>query len=131
MGAVNWTAVVLGTVVFYIVGAIWYGLLFGKTWQREVGMTEPPQRGAMARIVALTLLAEFLIAATLGHLFARTMPPDHVKMMMALGFAATIMTPAIGINYLYQRKSLALFLIDAGHFIFGMAALGAVFVALG
>ena len=41
------------------------------------------------------------------------------------------MTPAIGINYLHQRRSLTLFLIDAGHFIFGMAAVGLVFVLLG
>jgi hypothetical protein len=49
-------------------------------------------------------------------------------MMMATGFAAGVMIPAIGINYLYQRKPLALFLIDAGHFLLGMAAMGGVFV---
>jgi hypothetical protein len=41
------------------------------------------------------------------------------------------MAPAIGINYLYQNKSLKLFLIDAGYFVVGMAAMGGVFVALG
>ena len=51
-----------------------------------------------------------------------------VVMMMATGFAAGVMIPAIGINYLYQRKPLALFLIDAGHFLLGMAAMGGVFV---
>jgi len=52
-------------------------------------------------------------------------------MMMATGFGLAIMSPAIGINYLYQRKSLKLFLIDAGHFVVGMAAVGLVFVLLG
>ena len=41
-----------------------------------------------------------------------------------------IMTPAIAINYLHQRKSLKLFLIDASHFVVGMAAVGLVFVLL-
>ena len=51
-----------------------------------------------------------------------------VVMMMAVGFAVGISIPAIGINYLFLRKSLALFLIDAGHFLVGMAAMGGVFV---
>jgi hypothetical protein len=40
------------------------------------------------------------------------------------------MTPAIGINYLFLRKPLTLFLIDAGHFIVGMAAMGGIFLLL-
>jgi len=64
----------------------------------------------------------------LWHLLARTDPPSFVVMMMAVGFAGGVMIPAIGINYLYLRKPLALFLIDAGHFLVGMAAMGGVFV---
>jgi hypothetical protein len=52
-------------------------------------------------------------------------------MMISTGFGLTIMSPAIGIVYLYMRKPLKLFLIDAGHFVVGMAAVGAVFVLLG
>ena len=49
-------------------------------------------------------------------------------MMMAVGFALGVMVPAIGINYLYQRKSGLLFAIDAGHFTLGMAAMGGAFL---
>ena len=72
---------------------------------------------------------EMLIEMVLWHLLVRTDPPAFVVMMMATGFAIGVMIPAIGINYLYQRKSLALFLIDAGHFLFGMAAMGGVFIS--
>ena len=65
----------------------------------------------------------------LWHPIARTDPPAHVVVMMALGFAVGVMIPAVGINYLFQRNSLALFAIDAGHFLLGMAAMGGVFVA--
>ena len=50
-------------------------------------------------------------------------------MMISIGFGLGVMTPAIGINYLFQRKPLKLFLIDAGHFVVGSAAMGGVFVA--
>ena len=69
-----------------------------------------------------------MIALTLGHSIARSGASDRAVMMMAVGFGATIMVPAIGINYLFMRKTLTLFLIDAGHFIVGMAAMGGVFL---
>ena len=84
----------------------------------------------MPLIFGLCLLAEFVVVLTLGHMFAFLQPNMHQKMMLATGFGLAIMTPAIGINYLYQRKSLKLFLIDAGHFIVGMAVVGVVFVLL-
>ena len=46
------------------------------------------------------------------------------------GFGLAVMSPAIGITYLYMRKPLKLWLIDAGHFTLGMATVGLVFVLL-
>ena len=129
---INWLAVVLGTVAFFVVGAIWYSLLFGKAWQREVGLSNEQLKSGvnMPLIFGLCFMLEFVVVLTLGHLFAFLHPGNHQKMMLATGFGLAIMTPAVGINYLYQRKSLKLFLIDAGHFVVGMAAVGLVFVLL-
>lgn len=130
MGTINLLAVVLATGAFWLVGALWYGLLFGKLWQRETGMSEPPAGSRIALVMGLTLAFEMLVVLTLAHLVARTGAAPHVVLMMAAGFALAVMTPAIGINYLHQRKSLTLFLIDAGHFLFGMLAAGGVLIAL-
>ena len=132
MGPLNWLAIVIATVVFFAVGAVWYSALFARAWQREVGLTTEQLTGgrSMVLIMGTCLLLEFVVVLMLGHLFARTQPGDHAKMMMASGFGLAIMAPAIGINYLYQRKSLKLFLIDAGHFVVGMSAVGLVFVLL-
>lgn len=121
--------VLAGTAAFFVVGALWYGLIFAKPWQRAAGLTNSQlQIGNMRLIFALTFAFEMLIAMVLWHLVARTDPPAFVVMMMAVGFAVGVMIPAIGINYLYLRKPLALFLIDAGHFLAGMAMMGGVFV---
>lgn len=121
--------VLAGTAAFFVVGAIWYGVLFGKAWQRAAGLSdEYAQSGNMALIFGLTFLFEMLIAMVLWHLIARTGAAPHVVMMMSVGFALGIMAPAIGINYLYQRKSGLLFAIDVGHFVLGMAAMGGVFL---
>jgi len=86
------------------------------------------QTGSMVVIFGLTFLFEMLIAMVLWHLIARTGAAPHAVMMMSIGLAIGVMVPAIGINYLYQRKSIALFAIDAGHFIVGMAAMGGAFL---
>lgn len=121
--------VLAGTAAFFIVGLVWYGALFGKAWQRAAGLSDAAmQSGNRAVIFVLVFAFEMLIAMVLWHLIARTDPAPHVVMMMATGFAVGVMIPAIGINYLFLRKPLTLFLIDAGHFLVGMAAMGFVFL---
>ncbi|MEL7198526.1 MAG: DUF1761 domain-containing protein [Pseudomonadota bacterium] len=121
--------VLAGSAAFFVVGMIWYGALFGKAWQKAAGLTDADVEGGnMAVIFGLCFLFEMLIAMVLWHLLARVNPAPHVVMMMAMGFAGGIMIPAMGINYLFQRKSFMLFLIDSGHFLLGMAAMGGVFV---
>ena len=128
MGEINLVAVVLGAAAFFAVGAAWYGMLFAKAWQRAAGISEEAIKGSnMALIFALTFLLELLISLTVWHSVARSAASDRGVMMMAVGFGAAIMVPAVGINYLYLRKTLAHFLIDAGHIVAGMAAMGGVF----
>ncbi|MCZ8137379.1 MAG: DUF1761 domain-containing protein [Porphyrobacter sp.] len=121
--------VLAGTAAFFAVGALWYGLIFPKAWQRAARLTDADlARGNIGLIFGLTFAFEMLVAMVLWHLVARTDPKPFVVMMMATGFAVGVMIPAVGINYLYLRKSLAHFLIDAGHFLLGMAAMGGVFL---
>jgi hypothetical protein len=136
MGPINLLAVFVGALVFFVLGALWYGPLFGKSWKALTGfdgekMPHPTSENPMWLIMGLAFLFELLIALMLGHTIARTGPPPYVIMMMAVGFGATIMAPALGINYLFQMRPGKLFVIDAGYFIVGMAAMGAVFVLLG
>jgi hypothetical protein len=130
MGDINYLAVVLAAAAFFVVGAIWYTALFGKAWQKAVGLSEEELKSGanMPLIFGLAFLCELVVAWVLGHTYAR-LAPGPGAMMIALGFGAGVMTPAIGINYLFMRRSLKLFLIDAGHFIVGSAAMGGVFVA--
>lgn len=130
MGNVNVFAVVMASIAFFVIGAVWYGALFSKPWQRETGVIEAPKGIQVAKIMGLTFAFEMLVVLMLEHTVARTGASDRATMMIAVGFGLSIMTPAIGINYLHQRKSLTLFLIDAGHFVVGMAAAGAVLILL-
>lgn len=137
MGEVNLLAVFLGALAFFAVGMLWYGPLFGARWRELAGMRRAAAASEsrfanrpMWLIMLLVFAFQLLIALMLGHNIARANPAPHVVMMMAVGFGFTIMTPALGIQYLLQRRPGRLFAIDAGYFVAGMAAMGAVFVAL-
>ena len=131
MGGINWLAVVLGAVAFFAVGAIWYSFLFSKAWQADVNLSDEQKASFnMPLTFGLCFLAELVIATTVGHMFDYLEPDDRAKMMITIGLGAAIMAPALGINYLFMRKSLKLWLIDASHLVVAMAALGGVFVLL-
>jgi hypothetical protein len=129
----NLLTILLAALAAFLVGALWYGVLFAKPWQRAAGLLAADISSArIPLLLALTFAFEVLMATTLAHAFERLgNPPDHVKMMMAGGMALGFVIPATGVNYLYLRKSGRLFLIDAGHWLFAFLAIGAVFVALG
>ncbi len=128
MGNLALLPIVLAALAFFVVGALWYGVLFSKAWQKAAGMSDEAVRsGSMPLIFGLTFLFEMLISLVLAHQFAMTGASDRAIMMISFGFGAFVMSPAIGINYLYQRKPLSLFLIDAGHFVVGMTAMGWVY----
>lgn len=134
MGDMNLLAIILGALAFFVIGALWYGPLFGKPWREMNGITDEvmaagprPGQNPTWLIMGLAFAFELLIAVVLAHLVARTSPTPHVIMMMAVGFGAFIMSPALGINYVFQMRPGKLFAIDAGYFVVGMAAMGGVF----
>lgn len=131
MGNIDLITALAAALAAFMVGLIWYDLLLPRQWRRAAGMSDADAAsGNRALILGLTFLFKLLIAALLAHTYARTMPPPHVKMMMAVGFAAALIIPAMGVNYLRLRKPGALFAIDAGHWLLAMAAMGGVFVVM-
>ena len=129
MGEINWLAVLLGALAFFAVGALWYGVLFAKAWQKAAGLSDEKIRsGNLPLIFGLTFLAELVIALTLWHGIARSGASDRAMTVAPKPIAIIITARSLGINYLYLRKTLRHFLIDAGHFIVGMAAMGGVFL---
>ena len=60
----NWLAVILSGLIPMVVGAIWYGPLFGKMWQREAGISDETIKGAnMSIIYGVSTLFAILFAA--------------------------------------------------------------------
>ncbi len=133
MANANLLAILVAAVSGFLVGGIWYGPLFGKAWQREIGLSDAEiASGNMLKIYGTTFLFSVLSAVFLGHLLAHFGEMSmRSTMMISTGIAIGFIVPAIGTNYLFGRKSGKLFAIDAGYWIAFYAAMGLAFSLLG
>jgi hypothetical protein len=127
MPEVNYLAIAAAAIATFLLGGLWYSpALFGKTWQREVGLSdEQLARGNMIRIfgitLALSLIAAFVFALFLG-------PRPSMPLGLGAGFSAGLcwVASSFGINYLFARRSLKLFFIDGGYHTLQFTLIGVV-----
>ena len=114
----NWVALLVATVIGFIIGAVWYSpLLFGKRWQRELGFTDEYLKQAnMGAIIGRGILFTVLMVLGTALLLAPYENPDwHLGLHTGLVAGFLIAAMAVANNYNYQRRSFTLWLIDAGY----------------
>jgi len=135
---INWLALVVAAIVPLAVGAIYYGPLFGKVWQKEVGMTDDELKaGNYAKIFGLSLLFAFILAFTLwaqvmvgggpgeAHGQAPFLTFKHGAFHGAL-LSVFFLLPVIGTIALYERKSVRYVLLTIGYWGISMALMGGI-----
>jgi hypothetical protein len=115
LSSINYLAVLAAALSSFIIGGVWYSpIMFAKPWMRENGFSEAEMKNAnMARIFGFSFILSLIIAFNLAAFLDST--PDLVWGMTA-GALAGIgwVAAALGIIYLFERKSLKLFFINAG-----------------
>jgi hypothetical protein len=131
MPTINWLAVIAATVASFAVGAVWYSpLLFVKAWLRETGVTPEKARSSN---MALTMGGAFFLTFLMTLVFALFLGQDPgVKFGAAAGFAAGLfwVAASVGVNHLFEGRSLKLFLINGGYNVAMFTVMGAVLGAL-
>jgi len=121
----NWLAIIVAALSAFAFGSIWYSpLLFSKRWMKETGITEDAARQSnMVLIFGLTfilsLIASFFLALFVGK-DAGAGFGALAGFMAGLGWVFTFM----GINYLYERKTLAHFLINSMYSVLSLTIMG-------
>ena len=123
----NFFAIVTAALVTFAVGGLWYSpILFAKPWLRECGLTEEQARQApMGRIFGLSALAALVMAANLAAFLG-------AKATLSFGLFAGAATGigwvamSLGVTYLFEQRSLKLWLIDAGYQVVSYTLMGAI-----
>lgn len=135
---INWLALIVAAVVPLAIGSIYYGPLFGKVWQKEVGITDDELKaGNYAKIFGLSLVFAFFIAITLWmQVMMGGAPGEEHGANPYLTFkhgalhgsmiGILLILPIIGTIALYERKSLRYVLITVGYWTISMAIMGGI-----
>ena len=131
MPEINWIAVIVAAVASFALGGLWYSpVLFGKVWQREAGISdEKLKQGNMVKIFGLSLVLSLLAAWNFANFLG---PRPSIVFGTAVGASAGLLWVAssFGINYLFERKSFKLFLINGGYHTAQFAIIGLVLALL-
>ena len=125
---INWLAVLLAALAGFIVGGLWYSVLFAKVWQREAGVTDEQLKHGTVRV----FVGSFLLAVVMAVVLAAFIGDGGAGFGALAGLAtgAAWVAAALGVNYLFERRSLTLFAINASYNIVTFTAMGAIIGAL-
>ena len=122
---INYLAVIVVTILAFVLGGLWYGPLFGKARMKESGVKEGDGKDKMVTTFRLSILLNIIIALNLSAFLGAK---ADLQFGLFAGLAAGIgwVSASIGIMYLFSQKSLRLFLIDAGYQTVIYAIMGAI-----
>ncbi|TAP45055.1 DUF1761 domain-containing protein [Arthrobacter sp. S39] len=125
---ISWLGVLLAALATFLVGGLWYSVLFAKVWQREAGVTD----GQLKRGTVRVFVGSFLLALVMAVVLAAFIGDGGAGFGTLAGLAAGVawVAAALGINYLFERRSLTLFAINASYNIVAFTAMGAIIGAL-
>ncbi len=115
LSSLNLLAILVAALTSFVIGGLWYSpILFGKAWMAENGFTEQDTQGNMGMIFGTTFVLALIIAFNLAAFLG---PEATFTWGLTAGALAGIgwVAAAIGILYLFERKSMRLFLINAGY----------------
>ena len=127
LGEINWLAVVAASVASFFLGGIWYSKkLFGTRWMQEIGLTEDSiDQTHATRTFVVTFVLQ-LIAATALAVFIGTESNWMIGLLTGTLIGLLWIATAFAINYLFEQRSMRLFLINAGFYVVQFAIMGTI-----
>jgi len=122
---VNYLVILVSAIISFIIGALWYSLLFGKSWTKLMGFSakdiEKTKKKSMAKTYLIGFVAQLILAYVLANFViyadAKTFSEGiQVGFFIWLGFVATISLGMI----LWEKKSIKLYLINTGYWLISL-----------
>ena|SRR3989344_3639104 len=129
---VNYVAVVVAAVASVVLGAIWYGPLFGKVWMKAAGKTKSDidkSKGDMPKMYAITiagsLATAYVLAVFIGWAQVTTIALAVILAFLVwLGF---VVTSSLG-TVVWESRNQQSFLIDVSYSFVSLIIMAAIIV---
>jgi hypothetical protein len=130
---INYLAVVVAAIANMVIGFVWYGPLFGKTWMKLSGSTPEKIDSAKASGMGKTYLLAFVGSLIMSNVLAHALVFAAAYFEMSgisaglmsgfwnwLGFIAPVTLGAV----LWEGKSWALWLLMNGYYLVSLLVMG-------
>jgi hypothetical protein len=124
----NYGAIVVSAVAYWLLGALWYGVLFSQRWMALEGITMEQARSMNPVLpYVITLVLNLLIAFVLAQLClwrnANTAARGAaIGVLLWIG----IVGPVVFTTYMYEMRPKELFAINEFYPLVGLCLMGAI-----
>ncbi len=116
LSRINYVAVLVATLSSFVIGGLWYSpLMFSKIWIKEAQVdVEAARKAGKVRIFGTAFILAFIISFNLAAFLG---PDAGLVWGLTAGALAGIgwVAASLGMIYLFELKSVKLFLINAGY----------------
>ncbi len=133
--SINLLAVLVAAVVHIVLGFLWYGPVFGKTWMGLMGLNqkdlEKKKKDAhMGKSYAIMIIGTLVMSYVLAHFVDYTDATTFLLGMQAgfwiwLGFVAPVTLSSV----LWEGKSWKLYLLNNAYNLLGLVIAGGILAA--
>ncbi len=124
---INFVAVLVAVVACFLLGALWFTVLFGRAWAREMHMdpNDPPPKGTMMKGMIFMVIGNFFFAFVLAHNIAAwsfvpgidpNAPIPNILMSALFTWLGFYFPIELGAT-VWERHSWKLFAINSGYHI--------------
>lgn len=126
----NYLAIFVAALSTFMIGGLWYSpAVFGKAWMKENGFTNENMKGRnMIKIFGIAFILAFIAAVNLAMFIGSESDPAMGALWGFLAGAGWVAT-FVGTHYVFENRSLRLFLINAGYSIVALTVMGVILAA--
>lgn len=117
---INFWAVLVSAVVYWVLGLIWFSLLFGKRWAKliekhGIKIKKPTSKNMVCKSTA-TLILNFIIAFGIAVFVVALGVPTVLSAVVVGGVIALCFSVAtLLVGYIWESRPAKLILIDIGY----------------
>lgn len=128
----SWVATIVATLLGFVLGAIWYGPLFANAWMEENGFKREELMAGFnpVKTYGITFVIGLVSAYVFG-VFIGPKPEMPHALTWSLLIGVVWVMGSISTNYLFERRSLRLQLINGGYHAVRFLLVGLAFAMLG
>ncbi|MEX0660963.1 MAG: DUF1761 domain-containing protein [Balneolaceae bacterium] len=126
LSSLNWIAVLVATVVYFILGALWYSpLMFANIWMKLRNISEDEIDGPNPVIFLYSFILQLIAVVSLA-LFMSAMNVEGTLNGAIIGFGAGagILFTLAGSTGIFTELKMKLHFLDSGYHVVGMTLAG-------